>query len=255
VLHAAAYKHLGLSFDYGKHDIASGSLANFLESRDFGGVSVTMPLKQEAFALAERHDKYAIATGVANTLFQFDGKFSAANTDVYGIAQALASVSPPELTVIIGSGATARSALVARAGMFPETKISLVYRNLESGNELVSFAKFLGFSARMQAAHWEVILDANLVMSLVPAGAFAELWGEISKSGNAKSGMLFDVAYNPWPSIAAAAWDPAHVISGIEMLIWQAIEQVQLFVAAAGVETKIDRDLLYQVMKSAVSAK
>jgi S-adenosylhomocysteine hydrolase len=39
------------------------------------------------------------------------------------------------------------------------------------------------------------------------------------------------------------------------MLIWQAIEQVQLFVTAAGVETVIDRDSLYKVMKAAVSAK
>jgi shikimate dehydrogenase len=92
-------------------------------------------------------------------------------------------------------------------------------------------------------------------MSLVPTGSFGELWAEVSLDSKAKSGVLFDVAYNPWPSTAALAWGSATVISGIEMLIWQAIEQVEHFVAAAGVDKLIDRDMLYEVMKKAVSGK
>jgi shikimate 5-dehydrogenase len=45
------------------------------------------------------------------------------------------------------------------------------------------------------------------------------------------------------------------VISGIEMLIWQAIEQVQLFVSAAGIASEIDRSALYSAMNAAVSRK
>ena len=255
VLHAAAYKQLGLSFEYGKNEVALGDLASFLESRKFAGVSVTMPLKQEAFALAARHDKHAIQTGVANTLVHSNGAWSAANTDVYGISQALATVTDPKRTVVIGSGATARSALAALAETFPETQIQIVSRNIEAGIELLSFAESLGLSALMQPASSQVMTAADLVMSLVPAGSFATLWDEIAQEGKPKNGILFDVAYNPWPSSAALAWDPARVISGIEMLIWQAIEQVQIFVTAAGQDTVIDRDLLYEVMKSAVSAK
>jgi shikimate dehydrogenase len=92
-------------------------------------------------------------------------------------------------------------------------------------------------------------------MSLVPAGSFAELWEEIRQSDKPRSGTLFDVAYNPWPSKPALAWDSSKVISGIEMLIWQAIEQVQLFVSATGITSEIDRSALYSVMKAAVSHK
>ena len=254
-LHAAAYKHLGLSFSYGKNEVASGDLASFLESGNFAGVSVTMPLKKEAFALASSHDTNAVSTGVANTLVNRAGSWNATNTDVYGISQALASVAKSQLTVVIGSGATARSALVALNEKFPATEIAIVSRNDEAGAELLYFANSLGFSARVQPVSTRVILEADLVMSLVPAGSFATLWDEIALDGNPKYGILFDVAYNPWPSRAALAWDQARVISGIEMLIWQAIEQVQLFVTAAGQDTVIDRDLLYEVMKNAVSAK
>jgi shikimate dehydrogenase len=255
VLHAAAYKHLGLSFSYSKKEVGSGDLASFLESGNFAGVSVTMPLKKEAFALASSHDKNAVSTGVANTLVNRAGNWSATNTDVYGISQALASVDKPKRTVVMGSGATARSALVALYGKFPETEIAIVSRTAEAGAELVSFAETVGFSARVQPDSTRVILEAELVMSLVPAGAFLKLWDEITLDNNPRNGILFDVAYNPWPSSAALAWDQARVISGIEMLIWQAIEQVQLFVTAAGQDTVIDRDLLYEVMKNAVSAK
>ena len=98
-------------------------------------------------------------------------------------------------------------------------------------------------------------MSADLVMSLVPAGSYSELWEEIERIGNSSSGTLFDVAYNPWPSKAGLAWKPSTVISGIEMLIWQAIEQVQLFASANGSLGEIDRTTLYSVMKAAVSSK
>jgi shikimate dehydrogenase len=39
------------------------------------------------------------------------------------------------------------------------------------------------------------------------------------------------VAYNPWPSEIAKVWSAKgmQVISGIEMLIWQAVAQVRIF--------------------------
>ena len=43
--------------------------------------------------------------------------------------------------------------------------------------------------------------------------------------------MLLDVAYDPWPSRIAAAWQEAGgtVVPGLEMLIYQAVEQVRHF--------------------------
>ena len=255
VLHAAAYKHLGVVVEYDKNLVASGELRSFLDSRALAGVSVTMPLKQEAFALATSHDKYSLATGVANTLFREGGNWSAANTDVYGITQALAATPDPHLTVLIGSGSTARSALVALSQKFPATEIGILARNREAAAELSDFASSLGFSASVHPASRELLLSANLVMSLVPAGSFTELWNEVAQDTAPRTGTLFDVAYNPWPSQAGLAWASGRVISGIEMLIWQAIEQVQLFVTSTGLEAQIDRDVLYQVMKASVSSK
>jgi shikimate 5-dehydrogenase len=51
------------------------------------------------------------------------------------------------------------------------------------------------------------------------------------------------------------AWDSKLVISGLEMLIWQAIKQVELFSTSLSVSVAIDEDELYSVMKAAVSSK
>ena len=44
-------------------------------------------------------------------------------------------------------------------------------------------------------------------------------------------GVLLDVAYDPWPSRIAAVWQAAAgtVVPGLEMLIYQAVEQVRHF--------------------------
>lgn len=255
ILHSAAYQHLGLDFAYGKNEVLAGGLTEFLSPVDLDGVSVTMPLKIEAFALAASHDQDSLTTGVSNTLVRSTGGWRGFNTDVYGISQALSDVSKPRSTLVIGSGATARSGLVALAKLFPKTEVQLVSRNQEAVVELRAFAETLKLSSSIQPATVESILSSDLVMSLVPSGSFAELWEEIGQSDKPKPGTLFDVAYNPWPSKPALAWDSSKVISGIEMLIWQAIEQVQLFVSATGITSEIDRSALYLAMKAAVSHK
>jgi shikimate dehydrogenase len=255
ILHKAAYKQLGADFSYGKNEVLAGGLTDFLSSTELSGASVTMPLKQEAFALASSHDQNSLATGASNTLVRSANSWRGFNTDVYGISQALAGVSEPMNTVVIGSGATARSGLVALVNLFPRTEVQLVSRNQDAGIELEAFAKKLGLNAAITSPTPDALLSADLVMSLVPAGSFIELWEQIRQSDEPKLGTLFDVAYNPWPSKPALAWNLPNVISGIEMLIWQAIEQVQLFSSAAGMTGEIDRSALYSVMKEAVSLK
>jgi len=255
ILHKAAYKQLGADFDYVRNEVLAGGLTDFLSSRNLSGLSVTMPLKQEAFALASSHDQNSLATAASNTLVRSANGWRGFNTDVYGIFQALAGVSEPKKIVVIGSGATARSGLVALATLFPRTEVQIVSRNQDAGKELEAFAKKLGLNAAIKSPTPDALLSADLVMSLVPPGSFVELWEQIRQSDEPKSGTLFDVAYNPWPSKPALAWNLQNLISGVEMLIWQAIEQVQLFSSAAGMTGEIDRSALYSVMKEAVSLK
>jgi shikimate dehydrogenase len=254
-LHHAAYRYLGLDFSYEKMEIQAGALRHFVDSCNFSGLSITMPLKQEAFILAKTHDEESTRTFASNTLIKTHSGWSAYNTDVFGISKALAGLSGVKKVVVFGSGATARSGLVALSRLAPKSEVVVVSRNAEAADQLAAFAGEQNLPASVEPGSSETLLSADLVMSLVPSGSFAQMWDELRVSGKPPSGVLFDVAYNPWPSNAALAWGNANVVSGIEMLIWQAIRQIELFVLATGVSAEIDQHALYAVMKDAVSSK
>ena len=64
------------------------------------------------------------------------------------------------------------------------------------------------------------------MLATTPGGATDALAADVP----AGPGVLFDVAYHPWPTVLAAAWDKAggQVVSGLELLIHQAVLQVEL---------------------------
>jgi shikimate dehydrogenase len=66
-----------------------------------------------------------------------------------------------------------------------------------------------------------------LVVNTTPAGA-ADLLAESAEG--AVSCLLFDVIYKPWPTVLAKKWSNlgAPVVSGLELLLYQGIEQLRL---------------------------
>src|SRR5699024_6046565 len=115
-LHAAAYRALGLDWRFGRREVtADGFDAEFAASRA-RGLAVTYPLKERAFNAATWRDDRAELTGAVNTLLREEGApIRGYNTDVGGIARALTEIDAAGAgsARIVGSGATATSALVA----------------------------------------------------------------------------------------------------------------------------------------------
>jgi shikimate dehydrogenase len=251
-IHQAAYSHLGFDFVYERHELPTGALRSFIEDNDFSGLSVTMPLKQEAFLLADLRSDLAVATGVANTLVQDSSGWVAHNTDVFGITQCIKSRTIAQQVVVLGSGATARSALVAIKDLYPLANLVIVARNLVSGKEILDFAKAFTDNVVLASASVDELLSAEVIVSTVPATGFDSLWAELGASTRKPDGLLLDVAYNPWPSVASRAWG-ANSVSGLEMLIWQAVQQVRLFAESRGESSDFDSNELYEVMKEAVA--
>ena len=254
-LHMAAAEHLGLDVSFEAREVSAGNLAAFLEKTDYQGLSVTMPLKVEAFDMAIASTEAATLTKVANTLTRGASGWSCANTDVFGLTKSLSKVPEPSNVVIVGSGATTISALTALASVFPNSRIQILARSQDSADTCQLFGQSLGLDARSGVFSAESIAGADLVLSLVPSGSFSSIWAEIAASANRPQGWLFDVSYNPWPSIPASSWGTERVISGLEMLIWQATEQVEIFSRSMGRTLAIDKQQLYSVMKAAVSSK
>lgn len=234
-IHNAAYRALKVDWDYVATRVERGNLESWLETldEDWLGVSVTAPLKEEAASYAATDFEKLL--GSANTLVRSESGWLGYNTDVYGITQALteAKLVKIDSVAIIGAGATARSALAAVAKLYPETAVTIAARRSEASARLANFANHaLKLQCKTTTKIAKALAANDLVISTLPAEALDAAVKKLSKSWFAKpKGALFDVAYEPWPSRAAQLWTTAGlpVISGIEMLLWQAIAQIRIF--------------------------
>jgi shikimate dehydrogenase len=117
-LHLAGYRELGLAdWSYEAIECDEHELPGFLDSLgpEWAGLSLTMPLKRAVLPLLDETERLALAVGAANTVLLRDGKRLGYNTDVPGMVAAMraAGVTSGRNAVILGSGATASSALAA----------------------------------------------------------------------------------------------------------------------------------------------
>lgn len=228
VLHRAAYEALGLDWTYEAIEMTPDRLGDFLRSCDdsWVGLSLTMPLKVTALELADEVDRLARTVRSANTLVHREGRWIARNTDVFGIIAALreAGVTDLRSARILGAGATGRSAMVALKSLGC-TSVTVSARRVEAAEELCSLARLLGLEATatdLQPRH----VTEDLLISVLPSDAAAP-WAPHLSAVRA----LLDASYHPWPSALATALasaaPSAGVASGRDMLLWQAVEQVQ----------------------------
>ena len=251
VIHSAAYLSLGLDFSYQKHEVSQGALAEFLDKSSLSGVSVTMPLKYEAYQIATGFDEHAAITGVVNTLVKGVGGWIGYNTDVSGFIECLKQIPEAGKISVLGSGATARSAALAISKVFPGAGVLVVGRNERSAGEVVALLAGTGMMASAAVVSPAAVVGADLVISTVPGSALEELWQQVANDHGTTTGTLFDVTYDPWPSKASRSWGPRS-ISGLELLIWQAIGQVRIFAEANGDSISVADDELYKIMKAAI---
>src|ERR1700712_699591 len=90
VLHRAAYAELGLrDWSYEAVECTSAELPARLEAarreEDFGGYSLTMPLKLTAVGLVDELEPLARRVGAVNTVVPRNGGLAGYNTDVPGM--------------------------------------------------------------------------------------------------------------------------------------------------------------------------
>lgn len=266
-IHAAAYSVLGLNWQYDRHELVASELESYLAmlGEDYRGLSLTMPLKEEAHRLARVLDPIAEQSGVVNTLFRVAGVGASAawagfNTDVGGLASAISREGlDATRTIVFGAGATAVSAVLAARSLGAE-RISVFARRIEAAAALA--ARFDGCAGPAgtpvpvaagelfaplggEATDAAAASDATLIISTLPGHGIE--WQRVPLVGSAAT---FDVAYDPWPSPLAELTREAGtpVFSGVGMLIEQALLQIRIFVNGDPVLPLENEDALREAM-------
>ncbi|HEY2877987.1 shikimate dehydrogenase [Nocardioides sp.] len=231
VLHRAAYAELGLDWSYDAVRVAAGGLATYVEGLgdEWRGLSLTMPLKREVMPLLTSRDHWTEISGVANTLLlDNEGGRHGLNTDVPGAEAALGRATDAALheALVLGGGATATSVLLALAerglrratlavrdpGRAADT-VAAVARHRHAPELIVTGLADLGPCA------------ADVVVSTIPATAQTD--AVLAAVDDVP--VVFEVLYDPWPTPLAerATASGRTLVGGLDLLLWQAVDQVR----------------------------
>ncbi|MFC4017937.1 shikimate dehydrogenase [Micromonospora sp. GCM10011542] len=238
VIHNAGYAAAGLTgWSYTRIECAASELPGLVAGLgpEWAGLSVTMPGKEAALAVAAEVSPVAAAVGAANTLVRRpDGSWYADNTDVSGMVEVLtgAGVRPGATVTVFGAGGTARAALAAAARL-ASGPVTVVARRADAVDELRPVADALDLA--LTGADWSDAArhaGADVVLSTVPRGVADPLAGAVAwRPGT----VLFDALYDPWPTPLAASAEAAgcRIVSGLDLLLAQAVGQFEQFTGVA----------------------
>lgn len=246
ILHQTAFRLVGLDWDYRRYEVDIHSLGPFMEQldEDCVGLSVTMPCKNVITQYADTTESLAKAVGASNTLVVAAGMRACFNTDVHGIVQAIVSSYEQPLVeiaaanrsdgasaVILGTGATASSALAALLTL-GVTKVSVVGRTFTGPHNVLMAANRLkvGFDPVPWKKEDQVIdacEAARIIVSTVPGSVTAPFANRVRVNSNQR---LLDVDYSHGDTtiVRAFASEGAKVISPLAMLVHQGLAQVKL---------------------------
>lgn len=252
-LHGAAYRALGLTdWSYTAIECDERGLSALVArcGPEWAGLSLTMPLKRAVLPLLDEADPLVGAVGAANTVVFAAGRRHGHNTDVPGMMAALAEAGLSEVTegagtgagrrgaqadgpdagqvLIVGGGATARSALAVARGLGAHAA-TVAVRDPSRVGDLLATARRLRVTVRLTAFDEPGAVSPALLISTVPAGAADEYARRVAR-GALTPACVLDVVYHPWPTPLATAVQQtgARVAGGFAMLLHQAAEQVRL---------------------------
>ena len=239
-MHNAAYRALGLNWEYGFADRASEADARvFLNVRNWRALNVTMPWKPLAYELAtDRSDAADLAQG-ANVLVNWGSRVYADNTDGKGCVAYLQRCGinfDGAQVVVCGTGPTSLAIMhaCARAGA---SQVALLGRDSEKAQRtLAAYTERLretpegvAFLAGSYDECAEALQGASLVVDATPLGMHEGDPAPFDTALLSSGQTVFDVVYGHGETalVQAARDAGCQVYDGEGMLVAQAVETVK----------------------------
>ena len=192
------------------------------------GLNVTVPFKQEAFALAETRAERAQRAGAVNTLVLGGGPIHGDNTDGVGLVTDLGRNLGLELAarriLVMGAGGAARGVLAPLLAEGP-TQLVIVNRTPDRAVELAAAFADLGpvlgcGYPDLNGQHFDLIINAT---SASLQGDLPPLPDGLLAPGAAAYDMMYGAEPTPFMTWASAH-GAAQVDDGLGMLVEQAAE-------------------------------
>ena len=204
------------------------SAVNAFQTLDFKGFTVSMPYKQEVVSLVDRLSEDARVIGAVNTVVNDHGVLYGHNTDWIGAINALKAKTGlyEKKVVLIGAGGAARA--IAFGLHKEQCKVTVLNRTESKAREIACQYNFEygPFALLDQIKDFDILINAtsvgaedNLTKKKVPLKCLVP--GQ----------YILDIVADPSHTdlVLEGKKKGCSVITGLEMLIFQAIEQFRLF--------------------------
>lgn len=237
-IHAAFGKAEGIALDYRPIEAAPAGFAEALSAfRSAGGrgANVTLPLKEDAFALCHETSSRASRAGAVNTLQWRTDHWYGDNTDGIGLVRDLTGRHGLDLrgcrVLLLGAGGAARGVAPALldAGI---TELVVANRSPERADALVDA---LGEPGRAISAYWEALDeqgDFEIIINATSAGRGAAPPPVLPRSLVNSRTSAVDLNYGA-SAIAFLSWARAagcrKTVDGLGMLVEQAADAFALW--------------------------
>lgn len=229
MIHQHFANQVGLLLDYrkiyGDEQSFETQVTEFFKEQG-RGLNITLPYKERAFAMANRHSSRCLEARAANTLWQQNGELYADNTDGVGLLRDLArfmDVAGKKI-VILGAGGAARGIIGPLLSV--GARITVINRTIEKAMALASdFPQIQYQSSSAPKLLCDVIINATSAsLSGISLHLGCEDWPT--------KPFCYDLAYQiqdntPFVASARAIGCLAH--DGLGMLIEQAAEAFYLW--------------------------
>ena len=226
--------------DYVLKEIPRDTLGEFLAKKEFVGVNVTIPYKQDVIPYLHYISDSAQYIGAVNVIVNKDGVLHGYNTDFYGL-KALVLKTAGDISgkkvLILGTGGTSRTAL-AVAKALGASRIDRVGRTEKEGCVTYAFA-------------YEHLSDSEIIINTTPVGMFPECDAapvDINAFPNLQG--VVDVVFNPISTnlVLSAQAKGIPAMGGLYMLVYQAVAASELFANVKYEESIIEN--IYKELKS-----
>lgn len=209
-------------YTYELKEIPRDELDAFMRAKDFKGINVTIPYKQDVIKYLDYVDDKASTIGAVNTVVNKDGKLYGYNTDYFGL-KTLLDCNEFDLknkkVLILGTGGTSKTA----------------YAVCEDSG--ASFLCKVSRSAKDGALSYEDVYekhsDASYIVNTTPAGMYPNLDGmpvDLRRFTNLEG--VADVIYNPLRTRLIEEAEELEIknCSGLRMLVYQAVAACEFFI-------------------------
>ena len=255
-LHGTGFTTLGFPHTYSLLETSDidKKVLDAITAPDFGGASVTIPLKLNIMQYLHSISEDARIIGAVNTIVLRDSKLHGENTDWQAVYEAAAShlspsaASPDLVGLVIGAGGTCRAAIYALHKL-GASSIVLLNRTIENAQRVKdSFPPAYNITVIDSLSTTNVKAPPAIVISTVPGHSLTTVQSadgiyldpEIVLS--AQRGVAIDMAYKPHETALlrlANGKEGWKVVPGVEILCLQGFKQFQLWTGKAAPKEKI----------------